>query len=1078
MDMPRRLAVAALLAAVAAAPAAPPLGYYRQPSLHRNTLVFVSEGDLWQVAADGGVARRLTSHPGEEALPAISPDGKSVAFVGQFEGPTDVYVMPLAGGAPRRLTCDGGRISFVGWTPEGRVLIGTDAESGLPSQRLVRLDLSPADGSVKRSVVPLAEAADGAYSPDGKALVFTRLPFQGSHTRRYQGGTAQNLWRFADGDAEAVPLTASFKGTSKAPMWWQGRVYFVSDRDGTMNIWSMRPDGTGLKQHTRHKGWDVATPSLSEGRIAYQLGADLRLYDVAADADRAIPITLGSDFDQTRERWVKKPTDYLTAAHLSPDGNRVVLTARGQVFVAPVKEGRLVEASHKQGARRREARFFPDGKSLITLSDESGEVELWKLPANGSGAPERLTADGKVLRWQAIPSPDGKLIAHYDKDQRLYLYNVETRTDQLVDESPTADFEGLAWSPDSGWLAYVETGPNLFRRVKLLCARSGAVVFATSDRFDSFSPAWSPDGRWLYFLSDRNLKSVVEDPWGTYQPEPFLDKRTKVYQLALSRDGVRSPFEPPDELEKKDDDKKGESKGAPEVKIELRGLAARLYEVPAPPGNYTALAVNDKALFWVSTPAGDDAGDVQALAVGSDKPDVKTVAENVKSFEMSADGKKLLIRKGDDLYVVDADAAKADLDKAKLDLSAWAISVEPRAEWRQMFAEAWRLERDHFYDRGLHGVDWPAVRTKYEPLVERVASRTELSDLVAQMVSELGALHIFVQGGDVRKGPDDVPPASLGAALVRDPAGGGYRVERVYRSDPDEPDKLSPLARPGVRVKDGDVIVAVNGVPTLSAPDLGLLLRRQAGKPVLLRVRTKEGKEREAVVKPLGATAAADLRYTEWEYTRRLAVDELGKGQIGYVHLQAMGRDDFTAWAKAFYPVFTRQGLIVDVRHNKGGNIDSWIVGRLLRKPWAYWNQRVGAQPMWNMQYAFAGHVVVLCDQATASDGEAFCEGIKRLKLGTVIGTRTWGGGIWLNADNFLMDKGIATAAEFGVYGPEGKWMIEGHGVDPDIVVDNLPHATFKGKDAQLEAAVAHLLKRIEDDPVKTPKVPAFPRKK
>lgn len=395
-----------------------------------------------------------------------------------------------------------------------------------------------------------------------------------------------------------------------------------------------------------------------------------------------------------------------------------------------------------------------------------------------------------------------------------------------------------------------------------------------------------------------------------------------------------------------------------------------------------------------------------------------------------------------------------------------------------MFVEAWRLERDYFYDREMHGVDWPAMRDKYMPLVDRVTSRAELADLLAQMVSELSALHIFVRGGDLRQGEDRVQPASLGAVLTRDDEAGGYRVERIYRSDPDEVGRRSPLAAPGVDVAEGDVITLVNGRSTLAVSDVGMLLRNQAGRQVLLRVEPAAGgASRDVIVHPLTLGQASDLRYHEWEHTRRLEVEQKGGGDIGYVHLRAMGGGNFTEWAKGFYPVFDRRGLIVDVRHNRGGNIDSWILGRLLRPAWFQWSQRVGQAPMWNMQYAFRGHVVVLCDERTASDGEAFTEGIRRLGIGKIIGTRTWGGEIWLSSSNVLVDRGIATAAEFGVFGPEGEWLIEGHGVEPDMVVDNLPHATFNGRDAQLEAAIAYLQKEIADKPVEIPPPPPHPNK-
>jgi tricorn protease len=411
-------------------------------------------------------------------------------------------------------------------------------------------------------------------------------------------------------------------------------------------------------------------------------------------------------------------------------------------------------------------------------------------------------------------------------------------------------------------------------------------------------------------------------------------------------------------------------------------------------------------------------------------------------------------------------------------LDDWMLSVVPREEWRQMFTEAWRLERDYFYDPNMHGVDWKAMLDKYKPLVDRVSTRAELSDLIAQMVAELSALHIFVRGGDLRDGDDNISPASLGATLARDAAAGGWRVTHIYKSDPDEPDLRSPLARPGVDVKEGDLIELINGQPTAPEQDVGKLLRHTAGKQALLRVRPGGGGEpRDVIVTPTSQGGAADLRYHEWEYTRRLKAEQLSDGQIGYVHLRAMSGGNYTEWARGFYPAFTRAGLIIDMRHNRGGNIDSWVIEKLMRKAWFFWSQRVGNPPSWNMQYAFRGHVVVLINERSASDGEAFPEGVKRNKLGTVIGTRTWGGEIWLSSSNFLVDRGIATAAEYGVYGPEGVWLIEGHGVEPDIVVDNLPHATFKGEDAQLQAAIDLLLKKIKEQPVTQPAPPAYPDK-
>lgn len=1083
----RILLLTALITAPLAALAQSPSGYYRHPSLHGDTVVFTSEGDLWRVPVSGGAAQRLTTHPGNEAHAAISPDGNKLAFSGEYEGPTDVYVMPMTGGRPRRLTFDGNSTAVVGWTPDGQVLVRTRGYSTLPQEQLMTLNPETAD----REILPLAQASEGTIAPETRTLFFTRFPFQGSSTKRYQGGWVQNLWRFTPGDSEATPLTSDFPGTSKNPMWWQGRLYYLSDRDGIMNLWSMRPDGSDPRQHTRHRDYDASSASLNEGRIIYQHGADLRLYDTANSSDAAIPITLASDLDHERERWIRKPIDYLTTAHLSPTGDRLVMTARGQVFVAPAEQGRLVEVPRNSGIRYRDAVFLPDGQSLIALSDATGELEFWKLPANGVGSPQPITTNGTVFRFPGVPSPNGHWLAWSDKDLKFWVQDMNQQVTRLIAESRVGPIDQFTWSPDSQWIAYVETAPNTFSQIKLYRVSDGSITTLTSDRVNSFEPAWSPDGKWLYFLSDREVRSLVPSPWGPRQPDPFYTETTRIYLMALTA-GLHSPFSPGNELapeeprkEKEDSNRKTEDSTSstnkpPEVvvTIDLDGLTTRLYEVPVPPGNYEGLSLTAKHLFWTARDTGFDAKlNLKQLEITRKEPKPKTLAEDIRSYELSSDRKKLLIRKGDNFHIIASDtSAPAKLeDKVKLD--SWTFSIDPREEWQQIFTESWRMMRDYFYDRGMHRLDWPAMLKKYRPLVDRVRDRAELSDAISAMVAELSTLHIFVRYGDQREGPDRIQPAFLGAVLSADRPAGGWRVDHVYRSDPDFPGEQPPLAKPDVAVREGDVILSINGRSTLSVPHPSVLLRNQSGKQVLMEVKPAGSPtNRNVVVQPISTEREADLRYGEWELTRRQRVDELGGGKIGYVHLRAMGTDNIAEWARNFYPVFQRQGLIIDVRHNRGGNIDSWILGKLLRKAWFYWQPRAG-DPTWNMHYAFRGHLVVLCNQQTASDGEAFTEGFRRLGLGKVIGTRTWGGEIWLSAQRWLVDRGMATAAEFGVYGPEGAWLIEGHGVDPDIVVDNLPHATFNGSDAQLDEAVKHLQELIERDPRPVPPPPSYPDK-
>jgi tricorn protease len=1093
-----------ILLACAAGPAslsaAGRTGYYRFPAVHGTTVVFTSEGDLWSVDIKGGPAVRLTTHPGLETNAAISPDGTTVAFSAQYEGPTEVYTMPLAGGLPVRRTFAGQTSTAVGWTPDGKIIYATQKYSLLPNTQLVVLD--PKTNA--ETLLPLAQAADGCFLPDGRTVVFTRLPFQGSYTKRYKGGTAQSLWKFSEGDPEAAALTTDYPGTSKNPMTWQGRVYFVSDRDGTMNLWSMNLAGKDLRQHTFHKGFDVSSPSLDGGQIVYQLVADLRVFDIAAGNDRKIDITLPSDFDQMREKWVTKPLDYLTSVDLSPAGDRVALVSRGQVFVAPVGDGRWVQVSRKEGVRNRSARFLGDGKSLMVLSDESGEWEFYRFPADGLGLPERLTSGAKVIRFDGVPSPDGKRIAFADKDFKLWLYGFEKKALNQIAESPNGMFGDLRWSPDSRWLAFVAAADNGFRQVAVLEAATGRMTSLTDDRVDSYNPAWSPDGKWLYFLSDRYFRSAVGSPWGPRQPEPYFDKTTRIYAMALTAKEL-FPFAPADELTKEDRGRqeardaeggqttpappgktgrpveaKSSKEAPPAVVIDFAGIQDRVFEVPLPAGVYSGLSVTDKFLFFAdreSPAAGRNK--LQAVEIKNRNVQAKTVLEDIRSFELSADGRRILVYKDGDFYVIDATGtASSSLAEKKVDLSRWTFSVDPRQEWREMFIDAWRMERDYFYDRNLHNVDYEGLLERHKPFVDRVSDRAELNDLLAHLVGELSALHTFVRGGDLRQGADSVAPGSLGARLTRDVAAGGYRIAHIYRADPEYPERSSPLAKPMMNIHEGDLITAVNAVTALGVPDISLLLRNTAGLQVLLEVKPAAGgAASKVIVYPITPAAESDLRYAEWETTRRLEVEKAGQGEIGYVHLRAMGGDNYTEWVKNFYPVFDRKGLIIDVRHNRGGNIDSWVLEKLMRRAWFYWQGRVG-RPTWNMQYAFRGHMVVLCDEYTASDGEAFSEGFRRLGLGKVIGTRTWGGEIWLSSSNILVDRGLASAAETGVYGPEGEWLIEGHGVDPDIVVDNLPHATFQGKDAQLEAAVKYLKEMIRKQPVEVPKHPPYPDKR
>lgn len=1039
-------------------------GFYRFPDLHGEMVVFAAEGDLWRVPLPGGLAQRLTSHPADERYPRISPDGRTLAFSAQYEGVTEAYTMPVAGGQPTRLTWEADASVVTNWAPDGGLMYRTTAFATLPKAQMAVFDVS--DNSVEQ--IPLAEASEGTYDDQGESFFFARPAFHNNVTKRYRGGTARDVWRFDGPGQEAVELTGDYDGESHSPMWWSGRVYFVTDRDGTHNIWSMTPDGGDLQQHTRHSGWDVKAPSLDNGRIVYELAGDLMVLDVASGLSSLIPIRLASDLDQLRERWVTEPMDYLTSAHINAEGDKIALTSRGRVFVAPAGPGRLVRASTEPGVRYRDVTFLPGTDELVGLSDATGEFEWVALPEDGVGSGRSLTTDGTILRFAGQPSPDGSKLAYTDQNSDLWILDVASGDQTLVSTNREGSGDP-SWSPDSRWLVYGQTALNSFRQLFLYDTDSGSRTALTSDRMNNRSATWGPSGDFLYFLSDRRLVSSVGAPWGTRQPEPYFDRTWEVYEIAL-RSGVRSPFHAPDELHPENADR--DPLDGP-IQIELDGIERRVRRLGLDAGNYGMLAAGKNGLFFTNRGSGSGT-DLQGVAFDHEL-EVATLVEGVRSAELSGNGEKILVRRGNAFHVVNARPSSAgNLGDSQVDLSGWSYSLDVREDWRQIFVDAWRMERDYFYDPGMHGVDWEGVRDKYLPLVDRVTTRDELSDVIGRVVGELSALHTSVRGGDQRSAPDQVRVASLGARLEKAPNEGGYRVDYIYQTDPDFPHEMGPLADPMLGVETGAIIEMVNGRSVLDVPHIGALLRNQAGKQVRLRIRDSVGAApRDVLVTPTGDERG--LRYSDWEYTRRLAVDEASDNQIGYVHLRAMGGGNITEWYRNYYPVYNRPGLIIDVRRNSGGNIDAFILEKLMRETWMWWQGRVG-EPAPNMHYAPQGHMVVLVDQNTASDGEAFAEGFRRLGLGKVIGMRTWGGEIWLSGVNRLTDGGVARAPMTGVYSADGsEWLIEQIGVIPDMEVDNLPHATFNGEDAQLEAAIEYLLGEIARDPRTAPAAPPYP---
>lgn len=1100
--------------------------YFRFPAVRGDTIVFTAEGDLWRTTSAGGKATRLTTHPSSETHAAISHDGKFVAFAAAYEGAQEAYVMPIEGGLPKRITFENGGVTVLGWTAQGEVLVSTENSTGPAKHRIVAL-LDPV--KLTRRVLPLADANDAVLDDAGRTVYFTRmgLSMTNDNVKSYRGGAHAQLWRFdLSGKNEAEPLFRNDAANNRRAMWHAGRLYFISDAGGADNLWTSQPDGSERRALTSHKEWDVRTASLGDGRIAYQLGADLRVFDIAGGSDTLLKASLLSDFDQQRMRRVKSPLEALSSIEVASKAERIVLTARGRVTIAGTGSARRVEIAVPEGARARGAVFSHDDKWVYAFVDTSGENEIWRYAADGSGHGERLTTDGASHRRNLYPSPDGKWLAHTDKKGRTWLLDLALKTNVIIDDAGLVGLDGsdqVVWSPDSRNLAFVRVGSSERRdQIGMFNLASKATSFVTTDRYEASSPAFSPDGKWLYFLSARHFNVGNVSVWSDRNMGPVFDKRVGVFALAL-QPGERFPFKPEDELTRPEekspeaaaraavkapgaDEANGDKSAAivaaaaaaaaskasdkprqPTPGIAYAGLRERLYEVPVAPGNYRALALDDKRLYLLE--AGDDEaakGTLKTLAISRSAPQPETFAASVREFGLSTDRKRIFYRtfaRGTpgDMLIVDAGVkAPADLSKAKVKIDDWAVTSNPRMEWRQMFNDAWRMHRDFLYDAKMRGIDWNAARTRYAPLVERVTDRAELDDVLGMMVGEVGALHSQIRPGDVRRAAAEGTPASLGAVLSR--VADGYRVERVYRSEPELPSEAGPLAAPDVNVKEGDVITAVNGKSLVEARDIADLLLDTAGKQVLLHVKSQgarlENKPRPVIVTPATMARHASLRYADWEQGRAQQTDAASRGKIGYLHLRAMVARDINAFARDFYANINKEGLVIDVRRNNGGNIDSWIIEKLLRRAWSFWASN-GKQPYSNMQNTFRGHLVVLMDELTYSDGETFAAGVKALKLGPLVGKRTAGAGVWLSDGNGLLDNGMARVAENGQFSSDGEWLIEGVGVAPDVEVENLPHETFKGRDRQLEVALELLEKKMKEQPVKawTPAaIPAIKR--
>ncbi|WP_406586664.1 S41 family peptidase [Asaia lannensis] len=1059
-------------------------GYLRDPSLSGSTLVFDDEQSVWSVPLQGGTATRLTTPIGTDPHPVLSPDGKQVAFLASFDGPQEIYVMPIEGGTPRRVTWENQNVMPIGWDKKAGILYSTAPATGPGLSRVV-CAIHPVSGT--RRTYPLADANDATLSPDGQWIYFTRFGTAVSHDHLtlYRGGAVAQLWRYRlKGGGEAERLGPQNINLQR-PMLWKDRLIVVSDGSGRNNLWSFALDGSDGHQLTHHDDFSIGHAALSGHDVVYQLGADLYRFDLDTGTESQIPVDITSDHPARRPVWLDNPYRYLTHIALAPNGKRVALTMRGHVVLATTGALRRVTLASANTTRLRNAILSPDGKTVYAFSDKGGESELWAFPATGGSDGTQLTHGSKSEPMGLWVSPDGRLLAHTDIAGHLFLLDLTTHTDKLIDDARLdgqSEYDSLTWSADGRALAFVRArGESIRRQIALYTPDNGKLVWTTTPDYDSYAPRFSPDNRFLWFLSDRLFNLSNAGPWGDRDPAPVFAHRTGVFALAL-RKTSRFPFAPPTELDPPQSATTSAGQGSQEKTrpaILDDGVAARLYQLPVPAGDFTKIEAGQDTLYLLARKPGqpedkDDDSILLGVKIGSDPVKPKEITGGLRDIALTPDGKTLMLVSGKEkerpkIRLVPAGGTAPDMTAPQNDVSldGLQLRIDPGAEWQDMFTDAWRLHRDHFYDPALHGVDWTAIRERYRPLLSRLGDRSDLDDLLGQMMGELNALHSQLRPAETAERENDTLIASLGAHLTRQP--GGFLIDRIYADDPDLPQDHSPLAAPDVDAQPGDLITAVNGQSLADLPDLSALLANQAGKQVLLTLKRKD-RPIQTVVTAISAKQDAKLRLRAWEMERADRVAKDSHDRIGYLHLRAMGRDDIAAFTRDFYAQTDKDGLIIDVRRNLGGNIDSWVLSQLLRKVWMFWSDH-GKAPQGNMQQSFRGHIVVLCDEFTYSDGETFSQGIKSLGIGPLIGTRTAGAGVWLSDSDRLADNGLPRTAERPYFDMKGHWLVENHGVEPDMTVENMPVATFNGQDQQLDKALETLHTLLKDHPI-PPMVP------
>ncbi len=1065
----------------------------RNPDIHGDMIVFTYAGNLWTVSSKGGQAQRLTSSEGYQSQPKFSPDGKSIAFSGNYDGNNDVYLIPTAGGEPTRLTYHPGWDRVIDWQNDGQdIRFQSSRQSN--TGRDLQLFTVALTGGLPRPL-PLPTGGLSSFSPDGKQIAYNRISRENRTWKRYKGGMAQDIWVY-DFGANTTEQITDWVGTDNYPMWQGRTIYFTSDRGGNLQIWAHDLDSGQDRQLTHHTEYDVKFPSQGPGAIVYECGGWLWVLDLKTEQNTKLKISLFSDNAIARPQ-LKSVDKLIDSASIGPDAKRAVFSARGDIFTVPEEKGTVRALTQTPGIRERQPVWSPDGKLIAYLSDGTrsqkprSSYEVYLRPADGKGEETVLTHKDFAWPQRLAWSPDSKFLLMGDAAMNLWLIKADGGKIKKIDQGIAGPIRDFTWSPKSDWVVYSRTEENDFNSIFLYNLDSGKVSRVTTDFTNDTNPCFDDEGDYLFFASARNFNPTL----GGFDLKPIWANMDGLYVVPLRLD-VPHPFPPEsDEVAVKSDDEEDEdsAKDAEKdeedkdkdddkgVSIDLDGLAERTIALDVAPSNYFSLNFTDGKLFYLVRPftpgggRGNQHGTTSLKFYDMKDREEKTVLKKCNGYELSADGKKVFYSDSGKWGLVKAEADQKPSDKP-LRTAEMKSRVDPRAEWQEMFRDAWHQEKDFFYDPGMHGVDWDHMYKRYGQLVPYVAHGMDFSYLLGELIGELNCSHSYVRPGDVPR-PDRIGTGLLGCDFTLERENDMYRFGRIFRDRDWNGGTELPLNQPGLDVKPDEYLLAVNGVELKAPTNPFSLLVDTAGKEVVLTVGPEPDGQNSREITVVPVSSERNMRYEAWVQKNRRLVDKLSDGRIGYLHMPNTAVGGQQGFAKGYYPNLRKEGLIVDERFNGGGFIPDFFMNILRQKLANLWKPRYG-QDWRSPGTAFVGHMAMISNGYAGSGGDALPYYFKYYDLGPVIGTRTWGGLVGISGGLRLMDGGAVTVPTFGVFDVNGKWDVENHGVDPDIELDNLPDQEIAGRDPQLEKAVEVLLQQIKEDPVKIPTIKKFPRNK